>query len=227
MLTAFQPEQNGLDSPKVLCDDPKNVKGISQYKDTNFVKDDNPKPVPVSEPSGMGLPGNAAFGSQAWLSVDQQMPMMTPNSGSMYDKTGNGSGHISSFGDVNGDSTESPDGQSNGPTPNSSNGSDGRLPKQMSSGPGQMFGAGTSPQVINSGAHAGFFSAASAPYHMQQQQMGGHGMPYGMSPNWDSVAAQQSANMQNEGVLRALMNMGPMEAMDLSSWDTGNEPMRG
>lgn len=82
--------------------------------------------------------------------------------------------------------------------------------------------------MLSNGAHAGFFSAAQAPYQMQQQQMGGQSIPYGMSNGWDNVAAaQQAANIQNEGVLRALMNMGPMEAMDLSSWDTGNEPMRG
>jgi len=34
-----------------------------------------------------------------------------------------------------------------------------------------------------------------------------------------------AAGMQpvgGEGVLRALMSMGPMDAMDLSSWDSGN-----
>lgn len=211
----------------MLCEDPENVKGIFSYRHCNYEGDDG-KPQPVSEPSGMGLPGTAAFGAQAWLSVDQQMPILTPNSGSMYDKTGNGSGHISSFGDPNGDSTGSPEGQSNGPTPNSSSGSDGRMPKQMNGTNGQIYGSGTSPPMLSNGAHAGFFSAAQAPYQMQQQQMGGQSIPYGMSNGWDNVAAaQQAANIQNEGVLRALMNMGPMEAMDLSSWDTGNEPMRG
>ncbi|TQV95932.1 C6 transcription factor Prf [Cordyceps javanica] len=224
--SADSPEQNGDDSPKILCDDPDNVKGILSYRDCDYSKDDHAKPPPVSEPSGMGLPGSAAFGGQAWLSVHQQMPMLTPNSGSMYDKPPNGSGHISSFGDVNGESTESPDGQSNGRTPNSSNGSDGRTLKQVSSAAAQMFASGASPQFPSTGAH--FFSPAQQPFQMQQQQqqMGGQAMPYGNG--WDNItAAQQAANMQNEGVLRALMNMGPMEAMDLSSWDTGNEPMRG
>ncbi|KAJ6790104.1 hypothetical protein PWT90_02108 [Aphanocladium album] len=221
------PDQSGVESPKVLCDDPENVKGIFAYRKCDY-EDENPKPVPVSEPSGMGLPGSAAFGGQAWLSVDQQMPMLTPNSSSMHDKGPNGSGHISSFGDVNGDSTGSPDGQSNGRTPNSSTGSDGRLAKQVSGNGAQMFGSGASPQFPTSGAHAGFFSATQPSFSMQQQQMGGQSMGYGMSTGWDNIsAAQQAANMQNEGVLRALMNMGPMEAMDLSSWDTGNEPMRG
>ncbi|KGQ03050.1 hypothetical protein BBAD15_g11742 [Beauveria bassiana D1-5] len=227
------PEQNGGDSPKALCDNPEHVKGILSYRECDYSKDDHAKPPPVSEPSGMGLPGNTAFGGQAWLSVDQQLPMLTPNSGIMYDKAAaNGSGHISSFGDVNGESTESPEGQSNGRTPNSSNGSDGQTVKQGSSAL-QIFGSGTSPQFPSTGAH--FFSPAQQPFQMQQQQhqhqhqhqqMGGPAMSFGNG--WDKItAAQQAANMQNEGVLRALMNMGPMEAMDLSSWDTGNEPMRG
>ncbi|KAJ3474991.1 hypothetical protein NLG97_g9618 [Lecanicillium saksenae] len=221
------PEQSGIESPKVLCDDPENVKGIFAYRECDY-KDDNAKPVPVSEPSGMGLPGSAAFGGQAWLSVDQQMPMLTPNSGSMHDKPANGSGHISSFGDVNGDSTGSPDGQSNGRTPNSSNGSDGRMAKQVSGNGAQMFGSGASPQFPTGSGQTGFFSTSHPSFSMQQQQMGGQSMAYGMSTGWDNMnAAQQAANIQNEGVLRALMNMGPMEAMDLSSWDTGNEPMRG
>ncbi|ATY63626.1 binuclear zinc transcription factor [Cordyceps militaris] len=221
------PEQNGDESPRVLCDDPENVKGILSYRDCDY-KDDHAKPPPVSEPSGMGLPGNAAFGGQSWLSVDQQMPMLTPNSGSMYDKTGNGSGHISSFGDVNGESTESPDGQSTDRTPTSSAASDGRTVKPV--GPTAHLFASASPQFPSTGAH--FFSPAQQPYQLhqqqqQQQQQLGPAMAYGTG--WDNMnaAAQQAANMQNEGVLRALMNMGPMEAMDLSSWDTGNEPMRG
>ncbi|OAA43024.1 binuclear zinc transcription factor [Beauveria brongniartii RCEF 3172] len=222
------PEQNGGDSPKALCDNPEHVKGILSYRECDYSKDDHAKPLPVSEPSGMGLPGNTAFGGQAWLSVDQQMPILTPNSGIMYDKaTANGSGHVSSFGDLNGESTESPEGQSNGRTPNSSNGSDGQTVKQGNSNALQIFGSGTSPQFPSTGAH--FFSPAQQPFQMQQhqqQQMGGPAMSFGNG--WDNItAAQQAANMQNEGVLRALMNMGPMEAMDLSSWDTGNEPMRG
>lgn len=241
----MQPDQSGVESPKVLCDDPENVKGILSYRECDYTKDANAKPVPVSEPSGMGLPSNAAFGSQSWLSVDQQMPMLTPNSGSLYDKAGhgNGSGRISSFGDVNGgESTESPDGQSNGRTPNSSNGSDARMAAAKHSG-ASLFSTGASPQFSN---HTGFFGVAQPSYEMQpqpqphqqqqsqpqpqqqqQQHMGNQSLPYGMTTGWETIAAQQAANIQNEGVLRALMNMGPMEAMDLSSWDTGNEPMRG
>lgn len=226
---AVQPEQLGIDSPRIVCDDPDNVKGIFSYRKTEYSKDDNAKQQPVSEPSGMGLPGSAAFGGQAWLSMEQHL-------GGRLRSAGN-SGHISSFGEMNGESTESPDGQDTGPTPNSSNASDGRLAKQGGAANGQMFGSTTSPQMMASAAHAGFFSASQPPYHMpqqqqpqqqpQQQQHMGQSMPYGMNGGWDNTAAQQAANMQNEGVLRALMNMGPMEAMDLSSWDTGNEPMRG
>ncbi|OAA63973.1 binuclear zinc transcription factor [Cordyceps fumosorosea ARSEF 2679] len=219
------PDQNGDESPRILCDDPENVKGILSYRECDYAEDEHTKPPAVSEPSGMGLASSAAFGGQAWLSVDQQIPMLTPNSSSMYDKTGNGSGHISSFGDMNGESTESPDGQSNGRTPNSSNGSDGRTVKPVNPSAAQLFASGASPQFPDTGAH--FFSPAPQQFPMQQpQQLGAQTMSFGNG--WDDIsAAQQAANIQNEGVLRALMNMGPMEAMDLSSWDTGNEPMRG
>lgn len=55
----------------------------------------------------------------------------------------------------------------------------------------------------------------------------GMGVPqpaYGMSNGWGGLNGP-AAGIQpvgGEGVLRALMNMGPMDAMDLSSWDSGN-----
>ncbi|KAG7143533.1 Citrinin biosynthesis transcriptional activator ctnR like protein [Verticillium longisporum] len=45
---------------------------------------------------------------------------------------------------------------------------------------------------------------------------------YGMASNgWPGMPGQTGMTPMSEGVLRSLMNMGPMDAMDLSSWDSG------
>jgi hypothetical protein len=41
-------------------------------------------------------------------------------------------------------------------------------------------------------------------------------------PSWQDMSSQPGMTPVAEGVLRSLMNMGPMDAMDLSSWDSGN-----
>ena len=51
-------------------------------------------------------------------------------------------------------------------------------------------------------------------------------MEFGMSNGWTHSGMQAGqAGVPApvpDGVLRSLMNMGPMDAMDLSSWDSGN-----
>ena len=44
-----------------------------------------------------------------------------------------------------------------------------------------------------------------------------------MPGDWGNFQGTPAIPPPGEGVLRALMNMGPMDAMDLSSWDTANE----
>lgn len=56
----------------------------------------------------------------------------------------------------------------------------------------------------------------------QQQQQGA----FSMTTSWGDMAGQAGMPQVGDGVLRALMNMGPMDAMDLSSWDQNNENMR-
>jgi hypothetical protein len=48
---------------------------------------------------------------------------------------------------------------------------------------------------------------------------------FGMTGGWGDMHAQNTMPV-GDGVLRALMSMGPMDAMDLSSWEAANETMR-
>lgn len=231
----------GGKSPGPLCDNPENVSGILAYRDIPYSRpDDTPRELAEqpSEPSNLGVPGNAAFGTQPWLSAEHQMPVLTPNSSSLYDKTNNNGGRAFEVNGESQDGTGSPEGQSNGPTPNSSNGSD-RIhlaPNQtntgtasgVSSAPRQEFRASPmspSQNMLNGasmpaepGTHQNFFAANGYPMPAGISNQQG----FAMGTGWADMSNQQS-----EGVLRVLMNMGPMEAMDLSSWDSGNEPMRG
>ncbi|KAL3961699.1 hypothetical protein ACCO45_003222 [Purpureocillium lilacinum] len=216
-----------------ICDDPEGVQGIMAYRnECHFMKmagdDGNAATAPdlvENENQNSAPPGFA----QTWLSADQQsIPVLTPSSGTMYEK-----------GAENQDAQGSPEGgPSNGPTPNSSGaGSDAKshLPA------GHMNGATTeaafrpplSPQqnMINpshgmdSGNHQSFFGDSGFIPQSMPQQSNGFGMPAG---GWTDMNGQPAGMPVGEGVLRALMNMGPMDAMDLSSWDNGADThMRG
>ncbi len=166
------------------------------------------------------------------------MPVLTPTSGSMYDKANPTSGRAFEVAGESQDGTGSPEGQSNGPTPNSSNSSERvhLTPNQMngaagggvSAVPRQEFRASPmsppqnmlngGPVPVEPGSHQNFFAANGYPMPAGITNQQG----FAMGTGWGDMNNQQS-----EGVLRVLMNMGPMEAMDLSSWDSGNEPMRG
>lgn len=192
-----------------------------------------------TDSQGVGMAQSGSYGSSAWLSAEQQMPILTPSSGSMYDKNGSGSGHMSGFGDVNVDNHESsgsPEGaQSNGRTPNSSIGAGSEARSQFP--PGQLGGTGQdsfrtdplSPQqnVMNHGNvgavnHHGYYNDPNG-FAMSTGMTGQQG-GFGMSNNWGGgMGGQPQIQPVGEGVLRALMSMGPMDAMDLSSWDSGND----
>lgn len=238
-----------------VCDDPEGVQGILAYRnECHFMKmtgdDGNLASAPELVKPSNDNQGSAPSGfAQTWLSTDpQSIPVLTPSSGTMYEKNGSSSGGpMSGFGESNGDNQDaqgSPDaGQSNGPTPNSSGtGSDVKAhlaPGPMGgSGPDSSFRASPiSPQQnimgqghgMDAGGHQGFFgdpTGFTIPSNMGGQQGGGYAMP----PNGWADMNGQAPGMQpvGEGVLRALMNMGPMDAMDLSSWDSGNDAhMRG
>ncbi|KAH6895185.1 fungal-specific transcription factor domain-containing protein [Thelonectria olida] len=242
------PGSSGKINSKV-CDNPEGVQGILAYRnECHFMKmagdDGNAATAPdIVEPSG-GAQGThnanttGSFGGPGWIPPNQQLPILTPSSGHTYDKNGSPTGALSGFGDnaESQDTSGSPDGaQSNRPTPNSSGaGSDQR----MHLAPGQMNGSGhnsfqASPISPNQtlmnpgpldGTTQGFFADTSRftlPTTLTTDQQGGFVMPN----DWVDLQGQTGVTPvgeSGEGVLRALMSMGPMDAMDLSTWDQGN-----
>lgn len=191
----------------------------------------------------------AGFGGQTWLSTEQaSVPVLTPSSGTMYEKNGSTSGHVSGY-EANGDGHDrqgSPEaGQSNGPTPNSSGaGSEPKshLAPRPISGAGQDNGFHPSPispqqNLMNQGPpadvgnHSSFFPeqmAYAMGHNLPNQQNGAFTVPQNWAPEMNGQAPPTNMTPVGEGVLRALMNMGPMDAMDLSSWDSGQDnAMRG
>ncbi|KAL0936629.1 binuclear zinc transcription factor [Colletotrichum truncatum] len=170
--------------------------------------------------------------------------VLTPSSSSLYDKPGSSSGHMNGFGqsESSGDNnmSGSPDAdQSNRPTPNSSSASEQRL--NMASG--GMNGSGrnsfdASPVIGhqninaqgNTDGNVNYFNDASAfgirgtgltpnqRFSMPETP----GAEFGIPNGWGDLQGQTGMTPVAEGVLRSLMNMGPMDAMDLSAWDASN-----
>ncbi|KID62887.1 binuclear zinc transcription factor, partial [Metarhizium hybridum] len=243
-----------------LCSDPESVQGILAYRgECHFMKshgdDGNPATAPdLVDSQGDNTAGhvsatNAGFGGgQSWLATDQNaVPVLTPSSGTMYEKGGSASGHVPGY-EANGDGHDragSPEaGQSNGPTPNSSGGASDA---KSHLAPGNLGGSGrengfhpspiaSQPNLMNQGApadagnHQGFFgeSLTFAMNHNMAGQQNGFAVPQTWAPEMNGQAPPPNMTPVGEGVLRALMNMGPMDAMDLSSWDSGQDSaMRG
>lgn len=141
---------------------------------------------------------------------------------------------IQSIGGGSGDnqgSSGSPDGgQSSGPTPNSSTGSGVAQDPRSVPASAQIGGSGGNsyraspisphqnlmPQAGDLSAH-NFFGASSG-FSMNDQQGN-----FGLSNGWDNIGAQTNMPPLGEGVMRAIMDMGPMDAMDLTSWDSTND----
>ncbi|KAH8735470.1 fungal-specific transcription factor domain-containing protein [Ilyonectria robusta] len=239
------PNNSGLGTKAPVCDNPEGVQGILAYRnECHFMKmagdDGNAANAPdIVEPNtesqGLNASNTGGFGAQAWMSSDQQLPILTPSSGTTFEKNGSATGPMS-FGEGSGESQEtsgSPDGaQSSRPTPNSSTGGSDQ---RVHLAPGQMGGSGhnsfqASPISPNQtlmnpgsldGSTQGFFTADANGFTMQttmSDQQGSFVLPEG----WGDIQGQTGVTPVGEGVLRALMNMGPMDAMDLSSWDSGN-----
>ncbi|KAM0396180.1 hypothetical protein ACHAPZ_008405 [Fusarium culmorum] len=224
------------------CDNPEGFQGITAYRnECNYMNPSEndmgqPGPSDIVEPNneipGMPTTGDGNFGTQAWMATEQQIPsILTPSSAATFEKTGSGSRAVSGFGDMIGDSQDasgSPDAmQSNRPTPNSSTGSDQRnhlAPGQMNRSGVNSFNASPmspnqtlmNPGVLD-GSTQGFFADTSGfviPPGLDQS--GGFSMPDG----WADMNGQTGVPQVGEGVLRALMNMGSMDAMDLGTWES-------
>ncbi|KYK55992.1 binuclear zinc transcription factor [Drechmeria coniospora] len=202
---------------------------------------------PMENPADRPAAGPDAFES-SWLSPDRQaMPALTPSSGTMYEKNGPASsGPMSGFGESSGEMQElraSPEGGlSNGPTPNSSSGggSDGK--SHLGAGPllngsaqdaayrtssmGPHQGVMSNGLDVPVGGHQSFFGETTSFGLGPDMGAAEAGVNFGMSSSggWADLNGETPAMQPvGEGVLRALMNMGPMDAMDLSSWDNGTD----
>lgn len=223
---------SGSGATAASCDEADLVRGMLAHPgDCDFLE------VPDKDD---GADGSGAFG-QPWLSADQSsMPVLTPFSGTEHDRNGS---TLSGLGDT-AETRQSPEADpSSGPTPKSSGaGFDGRVhvgPGRMGGAPGRQpsFGAGPlSPQQGMLGPGAGMdveaFFGGPGGFDMMAAGMGGQQGAAGLgmgSGGWPELGGQASGMPPlGEGVLRALMNMGPMDAMDLSSWDSGHDThMRG
>ncbi|KAK1598068.1 fungal-specific transcription factor domain-containing protein [Colletotrichum navitas] len=183
------------------------------------------------------------YGANNAYSIPMHGNALTPSSGSMYDKSASSSGRLTGLGqsESSGDNnmSGSPDGDnsSNRPTPNSSS-SDQRVNMTAGGieGSGQNsfeVGPATAQQNINprgdTDENANYFNSTSAfdirtglTPNPRFSIPDTPGADFGMSTGWGDVQGQAGMTPGAEGVLRSLMNMGPMDAMDLSSWDAAN-----
>lgn len=237
------PMNSAGDGPKAPCGNSEGVQGILAYRDQSYftgprAEDGNP----LSGPS-LDTTNSTGFNSQSWLSAEQSMSGLTPSSGGggLFDKGASGAG----AGDNQGTNGSPVEGQSGGPTPNSNStgrdaNSDSRnqhlAPGQMNNSGRNSFNASPiSPQQnlmgandLSSASAANFFGGPSD-FSAQQQQPQQQNA-FGMAPDsWGGMSAPQQGHVpqqMGDAALRALMNMGPMDAMDLSSWDQGNENLR-
>ncbi|PHH67803.1 hypothetical protein CDD80_502 [Ophiocordyceps camponoti-rufipedis] len=216
------------------CEDQESKQGMLTFRsDCHFIK------VPGSESNAVAAPdlveaqvdGQGSGFGQAWLSAADatSMPVaLTPSSSTLYDKNGPTSvGPVSGFGDGGAGVRDSPEaGHSSGPTPNSSGpGSEGKAQLAMGGSAHESYRASPmSPQGNLMGQHgieaSGFFGSPGG-FAMTS---GMTGTDFGMPNNgWSGVNGATSMQPMGEGVIRALMNMGPMDAMDLTSWDSGTD----
>src|SRR5690348_7518160 len=115
----------GLCRMEPNCDDPSGAPAILAYRnECNYMKsttNNNNRGTArdmgdqQNDPMGIDTTQVGGFGQQGWLSTDQSIHVLTPTSGTLFDKTGSANAHMTGFGDGGVDGQErpgSPDGQS-------------------------------------------------------------------------------------------------------------------
>jgi hypothetical protein len=187
-----------------------------------------------------GMPVHDGNGGRG---LPMQGMVLTPTSGSLYEKAPSSGAPMAGFvqsessGDTN-DISVSPDGpQSSRPTPNSSTASEPRhtlTSTALNGSGGNSFEAspvsshqnlasqvavdGTGAYFTDSGFSVGGARlTANARYSVAEPTANSFQVPNG----WPDLPVQNGMTPVAEGVLRSLMSMGPMDAMDLSTWDSG------
>ncbi|OLN92888.1 putative transcriptional regulatory protein C530.05-like protein 13 [Colletotrichum chlorophyti] len=259
------PPANNSGNRGPVCDDPDGVQGIMSYRnECLFMKtvgdNGNAAAAPnIVEPEqdGEGAPNSAStgFGGQSWLSAEHPMPydtnakqslpmhgnVLTPSSGSLYDRSVSSSGRMTGFGqsESSGDNTMSgsPDGdQSNRPTPNSTSsehrmhtaagGSNGSGSNSFEASPitghRSMNARGSVDGDANYFNDTSTFIRTGLTPNQRFSMPDTPGADFGLPNGWENLQGQTGITPVAEGVLRSLMNMGPMDAMDLSTWEPAN-----
>lgn len=202
---------------------------------------------PGNEMQGLeGSSSTGGFNSQSWLSAEQSMSGMTPSSGSMNGPAGNGAPGLSSGHGGNGHNTSGSGDDATDLTPASNTaGNDGATSSTNGGGTGTgPDGSRPSHLVAGQLGDSGQGSYQASPVSPHQNMMGqgeqsqffGDPGSFGMTPQtsgfgmgssgWGDMSGQGDMQPVGDGVLRALINMGPMSAMDLSTWNPTNENMR-
>jgi len=229
--------------------------------DCNYVKSPDEEANPGGAEGESDKPRTSVSSSNDmgsnWLGAEQQLPTrdrsaghspVFPMQGVSYSHAGGNpilsstSGTLSGFGQSeNGetnDTSTSPDGPSNRPTPNSSAASDQRQGGGSSAG-------GLAPGRINNASEGNSFAASPVSPHQNitsQAEMernvsaffgdptNGFTMSTGLTPmmtgetpgnefavpaGWEMQGQTTGMTPVSEGVLRTIMQMGPMETMDL------------
>lgn len=210
-LTCLQQTNEGA-----LCTDPENVKGIFKYRDTKFGENDSPSPEPTD--SQGDAPGDVQATAELQAQAQAHVPNdLTPSSNGIFDahKT---NGHMNGR-----DGISSPD----GPTPNSSSSGGDRGYISMPGAANPMGMNGISPQQNMANCNPGFFSVPNGSFMANgaPQQYGG----FHVTGQYQHMGMQDAIETSpgGEDMLKAILNMGPMDAMDLSSWGNGNEATKG
>ena len=180
------------------------------------------------------------------------IPVVSPRSASLFDgvKSPSTASALLRFvqDESGGDPTDlsaSPGARSGGPTSNSSTASEqhkSRIGAGMNGSGSTSYDASPSSahQTLKSQAgvdgQGGFYDTGGYPLsgqpvaQGQRYQVPQASMEFGMSNDWAHSGMQTGQAGVSapvpvpvpDGVLRSLMNMGPMDAMDLSSWESGN-----
>lgn len=233
-----------------VCDDPDGVKGILSYRneclfmktfgDNGEIPTQNDLVPPTTEGQALNPANGSSSYGQNWLNAEHPVQTLTPRSGSLHGPAG---GATSGYGDSSGDGRDasgSPDGAFQGdPGTGSANGhiSDirGHLqPGQVNHSGANSFQASPSMQgqdgMMNGHepTSANLFDASNAYVMQSGSGLGQQHEGYSVNSGWQNVPPQQDVPEMGDGVLRALMNMGPLDAMDLSTpWtDTAAGNMR-
>lgn len=173
-----------------------------------------------------GTHQNQNYAEQGWLHSDARLSMqdsiLTPSSGSMYDKPGSGmGGHGQS--ETSPENNGSPDGdQSSRPTPSSSTASDHKnsMGNGMNDVRGTSFDTGGvmgGPTVLLDAQGTGYL-ASGREYGLGISGISGRPYVMGDAPDGYGMTPGDWQGMQGQGmpVLRSLVGMEPLDAMDLT-----------